>query len=30
MPTEKKQQAMKVLNFCENSISTECFADFDI
>ena len=30
LPTEKKQQAMKVLNSCENSISTECFADFDI
>ena len=30
LPTEKKQQAMKVLNSCENSISTKCFADFDI
>ena len=30
LPTEKKQQAMKVLNSCENSISTKSFADFDI
>lgn len=30
LPTEKKQQAMKVLNSCQNSISVGDYADFDI
>lgn len=30
LPAEKKQQALRVLNSCQNSINTESFADFDI